>query len=136
MARTWCDPRAPAPEDSVLRPLLEQRAAETADGVFARFADGTTWTYRQTRDVARRAALGFQSLGVQHGDTVLSWLPNGPDALRVWFGLNYLGLSGTRALNGRRESESAGQSRQIYSTLALLEPTHPSNGGCGRADDR
>jgi non-ribosomal peptide synthetase component E (peptide arylation enzyme) len=84
----------------VLRPLLEQRAAETADGVFARFADGTTWTYRQTRDVARRAALGFQSLGVQHGDTVLSWLPNGPDALRVWFGLNYLGLSGTRALTG------------------------------------
>ena len=27
----------------------------------------------------------------QQGDTVLSWLPNGPDALRVWFGLNYLG---------------------------------------------
>ena len=84
MARTWYDPRVPAPEDSVLRPLLERRAAETPDRIFARFADGATWTYRQTRNVARRAALGFQRLGVQHGDTVLSWLPNGPDALRVW----------------------------------------------------
>jgi carnitine-CoA ligase len=91
MMRTWYDPRVPAPEDCVLRPLLERRAAETPDRIFARFADGATWTYRQTRDVARRAALGFQRLGVQHGDTVLSWLPNGLDALRVWFGLNYLG---------------------------------------------
>jgi carnitine-CoA ligase len=91
MARIWYDPRVPAPEDCVLRPLLERRAAETPDRVFARFADEGTWTYRQTRDAARRAALGFQRLGVQHGDTVLSWLPNGPDALRVWFGLNYLG---------------------------------------------
>jgi crotonobetaine/carnitine-CoA ligase len=91
MARTWYDPRVPAPEDCVLRPLLERRSAETPDRVFARFADGSTWTYRQMRDAARRAALGFQRLGVQHGDTVLSWLPNGPDVLRVWFGLNYLG---------------------------------------------
>ena len=22
---------------------------------------------------------------------MLSWLPNGPDAIRIWFGLNYLG---------------------------------------------
>jgi carnitine-CoA ligase len=91
MARAWSDPRVPAAEDCVLRPLLERRAAEMPDRVFARFADGATWTYRQTRDVARRAALGFQRLGVGHGETVLSWLPNGPDALRVWFGLNYLG---------------------------------------------
>jgi crotonobetaine/carnitine-CoA ligase len=33
----------------------------------------------------------LRRLGVEQGDTVLSWLPNGPDALRVWFGLNYLG---------------------------------------------
>ena len=68
-----------------------RRAAETPDKVFALFADGSAWTYREAREVARRAAVGFRRLGVAQGDTVLSWLPNGPDALRVWFGLNYLG---------------------------------------------
>ena len=28
---------------------------------------------------------------MNQGDTVLTWLPNGPDALRVWFAINYLG---------------------------------------------
>ena len=91
MAKAWHDPRVPPDVDCVLRPLLERRAAETPDKVFALFADGSAWTYRQTREAARRAAVGFRRLGVEQGDTVLSWLPNGPDALRVWFGLNYLG---------------------------------------------
>src|SRR5678815_2722975 len=87
----WHDPRVPADVDCVLRPLLERRAAETPDKVFALFADGSAWTYREAREVARRAAVGLRRLGVEQGDTVLSWLPNGPAALRVWFGLNYLG---------------------------------------------
>lgn len=91
MTNPWRDPRVPASEECVLRPLLERRATDTPGKVFARFADGSTWTYRQASDAARRAALGFRRLGVAQGDTVLSWLPNGPDALRVWFGLNYLG---------------------------------------------
>jgi carnitine-CoA ligase len=91
MPRTWTDPRIPAPEDCVLRPLLERRAAETPDKVFVRFADGSEWTYRQTLDVARRTAVGLRTLGVKQGEHVLSWLPNGPDAIRVWFGLNMLG---------------------------------------------
>lgn len=81
----------PAPEQCVLRLVLERRAAQTPGKLFAIFADGTSWTYRQTLDVARQAALGFQRLGVQQGEHVMSWLPNGPDALRVWFGLNYIG---------------------------------------------
>ena len=91
MAKAWRDPRVPAAVDCVLRPLLERRAAETPDKLFARFADGSAWTYREAREAARRAAVGLRRLGVEQGDTVLSWLPNGPDALRVWFGLNYLG---------------------------------------------
>ena len=91
MAKAWRDPRVPADVDCVLRPLLERRAAETPDKVFALFADGSAWTYREAREAARRAAVGFHRLGVAQGDTVLSWLPNGPEALRVWFGLNYLG---------------------------------------------
>ena len=40
------------------------------------------WTYRQTRDRAPDCAPA--ALGVKQGDHVLTWLPNGPDALRVW----------------------------------------------------
>ena len=91
MSTSWFDPRVPAADLCVLRPLLDRHAAATPDKVFARFADGTEWTYRQTQAIARRTAIGLAALGVTQGDKVLSWLPNGPDAIRIWFGLNYLG---------------------------------------------
>ena len=91
MTRSWFDPRVPDADRCVLRPLLDRHAAATPDKVFARFADGSEWTYRQTQAIARRTAIGLAALGVQQGDHVLSWLPNGPDAIRIWFGLNYLG---------------------------------------------
>jgi crotonobetaine/carnitine-CoA ligase len=91
MPKSWFDPRVPSADLCVLRPLLDRHAAATPDKVFARFADGTQWTYRQTQAIARRTAIGLAALGIAQGDKVLSWLPNGPDAIRVWFGLNYLG---------------------------------------------
>jgi crotonobetaine/carnitine-CoA ligase len=91
MQTPWYDPRVPTAETCVLRPLLERRAAEMPDKVFVRLADGTEWTYRQTLEITRRTAAGFQALGIRQGEHVLSWLPNGPDAIRVWFGLNYIG---------------------------------------------
>lgn len=91
MSEMWSDPRIPSPEICVLRPLLDRRANETPDKVFAKFADGIEWTYRQMHTRTTLAAAALQALGVRQGDHVLSWLPNGPDALRVWFGLNYLG---------------------------------------------
>ncbi len=89
--KSWHDPRIPAPEECVLRAVLEKYAQAQPDKVFARFSDGSEWTYRQTLEIVRRTAAGFQALGVRQGDNVHSWLPNGPDALRVWFGLNYIG---------------------------------------------
>ena len=91
MTRIWFDPRVPDADLCVLRPLLDRHAAATPDKVFARFADGSEWTYRQTQAIARQTAIGLAALGVTQGDHVLSWLPNGPDAIRIWFGLNYLG---------------------------------------------
>ncbi|MFO1081462.1 MAG: AMP-binding protein [Reyranellaceae bacterium] len=85
------DPRIPDADRCVLRPLLERLAAAHPDKPFARFADGSQWTYDETLAVTRRTAAGLQALGVAAGDKVLSWLPNGPDAIRVWFALNYLG---------------------------------------------
>ncbi|MDB5871187.1 MAG: ATP-dependent acyl-CoA ligase [Ramlibacter sp.] len=91
MAHPWRDPRVPDSAQCVLKPVLERWAHEKPDAVFAHFDDGTEWTWAQTLDAARRAAAGLQSLGVVQGQNVLSWLPNGPDALRVWFGANLLG---------------------------------------------
>lgn len=87
------DHRIPATDDCVLRYLLEKRAALTPDRPYAVFGDGEVWTYSRTRDEARRIAAGLSALGVTQGDNVLIALPNGPDALRVWFGVNWLGAT-------------------------------------------
>lgn len=91
MQTGWSDPRIPSSELCVLRPLLDRRAQETPDKVFAKFADGRAWSYRELREITMQTAAALQALGVRQGDHVLSWLPNGPDALKVWFGLNYIG---------------------------------------------
>ena len=92
MSSRWYDPRIPAPEDCVLRPLLDRRARETPDKVFAVFAaTDQTWTYAELLRATQETAAALAAKGVNQGDTVLTWLPNGPDALRVWFAVNYLG---------------------------------------------
>jgi crotonobetaine/carnitine-CoA ligase len=85
------DSRIPRRRECVLRDLLDAMAERHPDKVFVRFAGGGAWSYAETRARTRRAAAAFQQLGVRQGEHVVSWLPNGPDALLTWFGLNYLG---------------------------------------------
>ena len=85
------DPRIPAPDRCVLRPLLDRRASEHPERVYAVFPDGAQWTYGELRQRVRRTARQLQELGVRQGDTVLVWLPNGADILRVWYAINYIG---------------------------------------------
>jgi crotonobetaine/carnitine-CoA ligase len=85
------DPRMPPPEAVVTRHLIDGSAEKFPDKTFVLFDDGSAWTYRELRQHVIRAAQGLQTLGVQQGDYVLSWLGNGPRALTTWFGLNYLG---------------------------------------------
>ena len=75
----------------MLRDVLEGRAAAAPDAVFAVFEDGTEWTHRELLELTRATAAGLQGLGVEQGDAVLVWLPNGPDVVRFWFAVNYLG---------------------------------------------
>ena len=85
------DPRMPSPDRCVLRPILERHATERGDKIFAWFPDRAPWTYADTHRVAAQTANALAKLGVGRGDRVLCWLPNGPDAVRLWFGVNYLG---------------------------------------------
>ena len=75
----------------MLRYLLDRLAAATPDKIFCVFEDGTEWSYARTRAEVIETAIALQTLGVRQGDHVLSWLPNGADALRVFLGSNYLG---------------------------------------------
>jgi len=79
------------PGNCVLRYVLDRHADNQPERTFALFADDSSWTWGETRQIVRRFAAGFTALGVSQGDHVLSWLPNGPHAIAVWFALNYLG---------------------------------------------
>jgi crotonobetaine/carnitine-CoA ligase len=75
----------------VIRNILNNHARDRSDVAFAIFADGSQWTYADMLAKVRRTAAGLQSLGVNQGDHVFCWLPNGADCLRVWFAINYIG---------------------------------------------
>ena len=81
----------PSPDTCVLRDVLERRAREMPDRCFVTFADGASWTFAELLAQTRRAAAGLQQLGVVQDDRVLLWMPNGADALRLWFAINYVG---------------------------------------------
>lgn len=90
---TTTDPRIPPSDDCVLRYMLEKRAEQHPDRIYAVFEDGSEWSYARTLAETRRAAAGLQSIGLKTGDTLLMALPNGPDGMRVWFGANYIGAT-------------------------------------------
>lgn len=81
----------PPDEMCVLGPALRRQARERGGQIFVRFAGGGEWSFAETLARAERCAAGLAQLGVGQGDRVMVWLPNGPDMLRVWFGVNLLG---------------------------------------------
>ena len=85
------DARMPRPEQCVQRYMIERWAHQQPQKVFAIFADGERWTYAEMQSKAIRTANALRAFGVNQGERVLVWLPNGADALRIWLGLNYLG---------------------------------------------
>lgn len=85
------DQRMPNRDQCVVRYLINRWAEETPDKVYVQFESGDSWTYAELKDRVISVAAGFQKLGVQQGETVAVWLPNGPDALLTFYGLNYIG---------------------------------------------
>ncbi|MCC2655317.1 MAG: ATP-dependent acyl-CoA ligase [Panacagrimonas sp.] len=86
------DPRIPAYDRVVTRDLMERWNHEQPDKVFLKFGDdGEEWTYARLRELTLQTALGLQQQGVKQGDTVLVWLPNSRECLRVFMAVQYLG---------------------------------------------
>ena len=85
------DPRIPPRATCVLRYALEHWASVKPDATYIVFGDGTKWSYGETLRKTKARALSLQKLGVEQGDHVAAWLPNGAEALLTFFGVNYLG---------------------------------------------
>ena len=75
----------------VLRYLLDDFAESRGDQTYAVFENGESWTYAELRERVIARAVGLHRLGVVQGDHVAVWLPNGRDALVLFFAINYLG---------------------------------------------
>src|SRR5262245_553564 len=68
MAIELYDPRIPPRQDCIVGEAIDRWARDNPDKVFVLFADGTSWTFRELRDVVRQTALGLQQLGVKQDD--------------------------------------------------------------------
>ena len=91
-ARKWASWRMQeyAQSDRVLTHIIEDKARRNPDHVVFQFRD-TPITLGQLDEQINRAANGFLALGVKQGDKVAIMLPNCPEFLYAWFGLNKIG---------------------------------------------
>ena len=89
--RDFTDPRIPNHDECVLRYLLDRWANERPDQPHVVFADGAEWTFAELRDKVRTKAAGLRAMGIEQGEHVAVWLPNGPDALIAFYAINYIG---------------------------------------------
>jgi long-chain acyl-CoA synthetase len=128
---------APLPEPVALDGLLEAAAAKWPDRVALDFYD-RTFTYRELRDLAARAAKGLQALGVGPGVHVGLHLPNTPHFVICFFAVLMSGgrvvtfspLAAPRELNYQLVDAEA----QVMITLGLpmLYPQIAALKGAGK----
>ncbi len=79
-----------AQQDRILTKIIEDKARQYPDHVVWQFRDDPI-TLGEFNDEINKAANGFLKLGVKHGDKVAIMLPNCPEFLFAWFGLNKIG---------------------------------------------
>jgi crotonobetaine/carnitine-CoA ligase len=82
------------PDVPTIDGLLDQRAADSGDRVFLRFAGGDV-TYAAARRRSTGLAHGFADLGIGRGHLVPVMLPNGIDFALTWLALATLGAVST-----------------------------------------
>ena len=79
-----------AQHERVLTRIIEDKARRHPNHVVFQFRDDPI-TFGDLNDKINRAANGFLKLGVKPGDKVAIMLPNCPEFLYSWFGLNKIG---------------------------------------------
>jgi crotonobetaine/carnitine-CoA ligase len=76
--------------ERVLHKIIEDKARQYPDHVVFQFRDDPI-TLGELNDGINQAANGYLALGIQPGDKVAIMLPNCPEFLYSWFGLNRIG---------------------------------------------
>jgi len=73
-----------------IREFLELRVSCHPEKTYLYYED-EQWTYREFNERINQAANGFIELGIRKGDRVCLMLPNSPEFLFAWLGLNKIG---------------------------------------------
>ena len=73
-----------------IRELLEKQAEKYPDKIFVYF-DEEKITYQDFNLTVNRVANAFKKMGIDKGDMVAIMLPNSPEFLYTWMGLNKIG---------------------------------------------
>lgn len=91
-ARKWDSWRMQeyAQEERVLTEIIEDKARRNPNHVVFQFGDDPI-TLGELNDQINKAANGFIALGIKKGDKVALMMPNCPEFLFSWFGLNKIG---------------------------------------------
>jgi carnitine-CoA ligase len=75
----------------VLRHIVERHARLQPDRECFVFDDGETWDYEEVRKIGCLAAEAIAEFGIERGENVLVFLPNGKDWIRTLLGMTFLG---------------------------------------------
>lgn len=116
------DSRIPQPEKCVLPYVLRYFAERVPEKPFAVFDSGAEWSYADTIREVSRVAAGLRAVGVDRGDKVLVWLPNGEWALKGWFGVNWAGAVSVAVNTSYKGSLLEHVLDNSDATVALVHP--------------
>jgi carnitine-CoA ligase len=81
----------PDKRDWVVPRILEHQAAKRPDASYVQFESSAALSFDDANREANRLAHGMRRAGLVTGDRILLMLPNCPQFLLTWFGLNKIG---------------------------------------------
>src|ERR671937_213226 len=124
---------------SNIRQVVEAAVARSPDKVYLVCGDQEV-TYRNFDRRINRTANGFLRLGIRKGERVALMLPNRPEFLYAWLGLNKIGASMVPINTAFKAREAQyvidhSESRFLLSDARYLETLRPILGDCPRLEE-
>ncbi len=112
--------------ERVLTHIIEDKARRHEGHVVFQFRDYPV-TFGELNERINKAANGFQKLGIKKGDNVAILMPNSPEFLYVWFGLNKIGAVEVPINSALKGKLLAYQITQSDSVMLVADSRHLEN---------